>query len=72
MMQITLICLHFPHLYRTATHPFEYKQVTPETIKGTLARFETSNYTDSVELALAEESENDQFLVVSNAKQDAP
>jgi hypothetical protein len=32
MMQITLIRLHFPHSYRTATHPYEYKQVTPETV----------------------------------------
>ena len=50
----------------------EAMEIKPEIIKGTLAKLETPNYTDSIELVLAEESENDQFKVVSNAKQDAP
>lgn len=47
-------------------------EIRPETVSGTFARLETPNYSDSIELVLAEESEDNQFKVVSNANQDAP
>jgi hypothetical protein len=50
----------------------EAMEIRPETVIGTPARLETSNYTDCIELVLIEERDDDQFRVVSNAKQDAP
>ena len=50
----------------------EVMEIKPETIKGALVRLETSNCTDFIELVLTTESENDQFMLVSNVTQHAP
>jgi hypothetical protein len=47
-------------------------EIKPQTIKGIFARFETSNYKDYIESELTSESEDDQFLVLSNVTQHAP
>jgi hypothetical protein len=47
-------------------------QVKLETIKGDLVRLETSDYANFIELLLTPESDNDQFVVISNVKQNAP
>jgi hypothetical protein len=50
----------------------EAMEIRPEAVIGTPVRLETPNYTDCIELVLIEERDDDQFRVVSNAKQDAP